>query len=52
MASGSYTMTAYCSNCKQFQSASIPRGVPVRQFDIRSKPCPNCGVTSLTLARR
>ena len=52
MASKSYTMTVYCSNCKQFLTASIPHGVPVRQFDIHSEPCSNCGVKSLSFPRR
>ena len=49
MASGSYTVKVYCYNCRRFQLVSIPHGVPVRQFDIRSKPCSNCGVSSLKL---
>lgn len=51
MASKSYTMAADCSNCGRLQFISIPRGVPVRQFDISAKPCPNCGVSSLKLVQ-
>ena len=48
MGEGFYTRAAYCRNCDQVSTISIPKGTTVKEYFKESVKCPKCGCMGLS----